>query len=901
MRPPPGGSAERDDAVGTFAPGRASVGWSDMVVRTSALASTLLLTLAFAVGARAQEAPSPAPSSEESASEAPVPPPPTSDEAALPPEAPSVASPGDPPQAAPAAADGGSAKDSAPSPSLSTEQTAGAAPAPPPAPIDAAPGVELDGWRLINVQEDKRPLAGATSDTCGFERNVVVERLGDAITVRRAVFSVPCVAGASGPLEPGAPSLRLIEEEQKKGTPPTPAAIHAAIVPYTGQIAECQRRDPTARGLIHVKWHILPSGRASDIQVRGTLRSPGIERCVVAEIWTWQLPTHDVEEGVPYEQAFGFDGPASDVLRRPGSPLCRAGELPRAPADLAPNEVACVIPEARPCAEGETPLAPHEVPVGTVPCKPPGGDPSTPFLKGELTHYGDIQLVNVRSSFGVGLGLTVLGDALYAQVRPDINMHFGKFHLGLGAPLRFELLDWSDLTISPDILDKALGDFGQFRGEDWDQVEDFFRPLRYLTWGRKEDNLYIDINRVHSVTLGHGQLIRRYAPNVDIDEDNLVAAVDGYNDFGGFELLAGPLPVPRVAGALVFIKPMSFFTEDKMLRTWSVGLSVASDLNAPTVLAGNVSAGRQQLAVDRANQFTWQGKNNLVGATVQGIGIDSEIKLLKTEHVDIKTYADYSRLLFPADTSDAQAFDAFSAGGGAVGGLLRVSLGKTPVRSIEQESEEVRTGRAPREMKAAHAFRVRLEGRLFESQFLPSYFNTLYEVDRLQFGLARTDGRGALPTKVGFLAQNAGEPMRAGVYLEASYAWVDALGLTFMYEDAQALGEASRPLQARNFAVHAETAGGGFLQLFATYHYRNFENLDALFSFTTDNEVLYAGGRVVLLPFLFLNVAAQRAFRVGFGPDDSSRQTDAGGFRYTSVGLANAWAYGADLELGWQF
>lgn len=54
-------------------------------------------------------------------------------------------------------------------------------------------------------------------------------------------------------------------------------------------------------------------------------------------------------------------------------------------------------------------------------------------------------------------------------------------------------------------------------------IEDFLRPLRYISWGRKEDKLYVDVNRVHSVTLGHGQLVRRYTPNIDIDEDNLFA------------------------------------------------------------------------------------------------------------------------------------------------------------------------------------------------------------------------------------------------------------------------------------------------------------------------------------------------------------------------------------------
>lgn len=648
----------------------------------------------------------------------------------------------------------------------------------------------------------------------------------------------------------------------------------------------------------------LPDGRP-------TAERCGIERDVVVErlVGVGTAAEKTMRRAllqVPCEQ----DAAGALVAGKPT--LVFAGDTPAATSDgatAAPEPAAPTSPTApapRPCAQGEKPLQQEQLPPGGVPCVEVESERGVPFLKGELTRFGDVQITNQRSSFGVGIGAAALDDALFLQLRPDLNVHWGPFSLGLGTPLRFEILDLSHLSLNdPSSAGTVFAETGRFRTEDWDQLEDFFRPLRFLRWGKKEERLYVDVNRVHPVTLGHGQLVRRYNPNLDIDEDNLMVAADGYTDVGGVELIAGPLPLPRLVGGLFFVKPLGGFVgSDNVLgKSWSIGITAVSDLNAPTVLDGraNPADGRAQLAVDSSGQFLWSGRNNPIGDTVQGVGLDTEVKVLKLDIVDIKLYADWSQLFFPADHSPAQAFNAFSSGGATVGGLVRMSFGQTPVRPIEAESEEVKAGRAPREMKAAHAMRIRVEGRTFDPRYLPSYFNTMYEVDRLQFGTVEHGARASLPTKIASLAAQEGEPWRLGTYLEASYSWIDAVGATVVYEDALALGLASQPVRGRNLAIHLETTGWGFLQLFASYHYRNFDDFNGLFTFATDNEILYGGGRIELLPILFINAGVQRAFRLGFTEDDVERVEDSHGRRYSSVGLENVWAGTLDVELGWQF
>ena len=512
-----------------------------------------------------------------------------------------------------------------------------------------------------------------------------------------------------------------------------------------------------------------------------------------------------------------------------------------------------------------------------------------PFIKGELTDFGSTRLLTKRNSFVVGFGLTNIESKSFLSVRPELQLKFDKFSFAIGAPLRFQILELANLTSGGDLFEGA----GAFRNEDWDQIEDFLRPLRFVTYGKKEDNLYIDLNRVHHLTLGHGQLMRRYSPTVDIDEDNLFAEVDAYGDAGGVELIAGPFPVPRVIGGLFFLKPLGLFSENVTAKSFSVGFSYVADLNTPdrVITAQNIADQRTQIAVLDDGDLLTEKRGAFVGDVVQGLGIDAELKVLKTQNVDVKLYADASGLVFP-ETDSLAAFTDMGFTGGA---LFRMAFGSKPNKRNDERGAFV----------PQHAFRIRAEARTFGPQFLPSYFDELYEVDKLQFGFGNEPLRAELPTKWQHLSAQQNGAWRTGGYLEATWLVPNLIAFSLLYEDA--FDTEGNPVPAaRNFAIHAESSNVEAIQVFATYHYRHFEDVSKIFQFSTDNEVLYFGGRLRVLPFLFVNAAAQRAFRVGFSPDDLPGQktalpNDESGdtFRFSSTGAQNIWAGTLEIELGW--
>jgi|GEM_PF-1109234 len=536
--------------------------------------------------------------------------------------------------------------------------------------------------------------------------------------------------------------------------------------------------------------------------------------------------------------------------------------------------------------------------------------PKMPFRKGELSRFGAIRLHNARTAFGVGLGLDFIDGIGYGVVRPNFQLHWRKLSVAVEVPLRFQLLDTTQLNvIDPSTFGTLTSGVGNFRTEDWDAAinapyTDLLRPIRHITWGNKEDRLYVDITRERAHTIGHGQLMRRYTPNVDLDNDLLMAELDAYADFGGIEVVGGPLPIPRVIGGLAFIKPLGLFLDDYFSKSLSVGASYVTDLNTPAVLTttNNPADQRVQYVINdtpgQAKQFLHENSDQLLlGHQVQGAGVDVELKAVKWGFVDLKLYGDYSHLFFPA--VDSAGIAAFNAGGGTVGALLRMSFGAQVAQAEEDLPTDVLLGKEPRELKARHALRFRAEGRVFQPQFLPSYFNTMYEADKYQLGFGNTDPtqRATLPTKFAFLSTQANEPMRAGYYLEASYQWVDVLAITAMYEDAWAVGGGGVEAvpSARNMAVHAETNGLGWLQLFATYHLHNVDDWTKAFQFSTDNELFFMGGRLQILPILFLNLGVQRTYRIDYGEDDLE------GHGATTIGMKGAWSAVFDVELGWQF
>lgn len=459
-----------------------------------------------------------------------------------------------------------------------------------------------------------------------------------------------------------------------------------------------------------------------------------------------------------------------------------------------------------------------------------GGAPQKqPFIKGELTHLGQTRLTTKNKRFGVRLGYEHLGDYDYARVNPEFDWRWDRLGIGLGVPLRFEVCQGAPL------IGCAAGDpnRGRFRKDDYLTYADYGKLLRYVTYGQKEDHLYINVTQLYASTLGHGGLLRRYYANANIDAQRVSAELDAYNDYLGMEAMVNDVLRPNIVGALFFLKPLSLFTENETARSFSVGATWASDFRAPTAVKPGVDLVGTALPDDRFEH-----------RTVAAIAVDAELKVVKTEHWDVKPFVEWAQLLGAGD-------------GLTVGVLTRAN--------------------AVTEGGTVHAFRIIAEVRNLAADYVPGYFDTFYEIQKLQYitGAFRPVDP-APPTKWEVVSGRGGE--RGWGYLaEATWSPVGALALSIGHEDAMA------PM-SRNTWAHLEIPFLDWFQLFGTVHRRNWDG-QSLFDLDATNTLFFSGARLRLLPFLFFNGGAYQTFLF---------DQQLGKFRSTR-------GFYLDGELGWEF
>jgi hypothetical protein len=256
----------------------------------------------------------------------------------------------------------------------------------------------------------------------------------------------------------------------------------------------------------------------------------------------------------------------------------------------------------------------------------------------------------------------------------------------------------------------------------------------------------------------------------------------------------------------------------------------------------------------------------------QLVGADLETKVLKSEGADIKIFGDYSRLL---DVSAPSGAGASGQGGGGftVGTLGRFNAGDVKL----------------------HAFRVVLEGRYFDGNYVPGYFDTFYEVQKYQYVTGKADS--AYEPKLRTILGRDPAHKRAGYYVEAAYQYNGGLALSAAFEESfhvsgpddicTACAPEQKRVGARNLTLHIEYPAYSWLQFFGSYYRRSFEGplINSGSVLGDDNTLIYAALRLHLLPILFLNARIFRSWHA----DPVLGE------------MRNVYGGDVDLELGYEF
>ncbi len=246
---------------------------------------------------------------------------------------------------------------------------------------------------------------------------------------------------------------------------------------------------------------------------------------------------------------------------------------------------------------------------------------------------------------------------------------------GLGISSMHDTI-WGSVELQPEFgfgpvgigmkLDFRVSQRGKFRTEDWNSLEDWVGKIRYVRLGRKRSPFYARVGVLNQLTLGYGFIMDNYTNN--IDENTRIVGLEFRSDLkkAGFDIAISHLASP--IRRIFGIRP--YIRPIKFIA------------NVP--ILSNFDVGLE---------FIRDGKIDPINH-IEFLGIDAGLPILNTSFISFGPYYSWAH--------------AISYGSGSGIGF------RTDINLI---------------MNILH-ISAKLERRNINGEFIPSYFNPLYEAKK---------------------------------------------------------------------------------------------------------------------------------------------------------------------------
>ncbi|MBU1100468.1 MAG: hypothetical protein KKA84_08705 [Bacteroidetes bacterium] len=228
---------------------------------------------------------------------------------------------------------------------------------------------------------------------------------------------------------------------------------------------------------------------------------------------------------------------------------------------------------------------------------------------------------------------------------------------------------------------------GKLRTENFNEFSDYLNIIRYLRYGQKGDPLYARLGSLDYATLGHGSIMYMYnnSPSWDTKKAGLEFDVD-FNTFG-FESVYGNFAQAGVMGLRGYLRPLQLteLRDIPILGNLEVGATIVSDFDKYS----GVSAGIY-------NQGSQTFESTVDDGSVTEIGLDLGLPVVRSKLFDFDVYFDYAKII--------------NFGSGATAGMMMRFKGLGLVDLT-----------------------TKFERRFNGDNYIPSYFNSFYEIERFHF------------------------------------------------------------------------------------------------------------------------------------------------------------------------
>ncbi len=158
------------------------------------------------------------------------------------------------------------------------------------------------------------------------------------------------------------------------------------------------------------------------------------------------------------------------------------------------------------------------------------------------------------------MGAVTIDNTAYTQLRLLPQIMLGKFGFGLDV----------DLLVDKD---------GNIRKEDWDEWRDYINKIYYVSYGSKLDKFYCKFGSIPDYTLGHGLIFDNYSNMLLYPGIKNVGGYAGVNlDWAGlgFEGFTHNLHENKILALRAFASPFSLLNAP-FLEKLSLGINIGTD------------------------------------------------------------------------------------------------------------------------------------------------------------------------------------------------------------------------------------------------------------------------------------------------------------------------------------
>lgn len=235
-------------------------------------------------------------------------------------------------------------------------------------------------------------------------------------------------------------------------------------------------------------------------------------------------------------------------------------------------------------------------------------------------------------------------------------------------------------------LNFDIGSDGKIRTENFNESSDYLSIIRYVRYGYKNDPVYVKVGALDYYSLGHGSIMLNYnnSPTYDNRRIGLVLDID-LGKFG-IESIYSSFSPSGVLALRGYIRPLQLFevTDLPIISNLEVGASYAADINKDAgVIDGNYDPVNQEFIV-----------TDDLGA-INIYGFDIGLPFIKSSTSELTVYLDYAKIVnFGSGIATGVKFDF------DLSSVIRITS--------------------------------RFERRFNQSRYVPAYFNSLHEINRLQ-------------------------------------------------------------------------------------------------------------------------------------------------------------------------